>query len=103
MHGLALDDGAVGARHVVRHARRHERVLVHEAHGAQVRWRRVVTVGQERGLLHASHFWKRRRDLSIGDNFSKLLLNVIFTGVNFRTQSKMIRVVLKFNYRLSII
>lgn len=57
MHGLSFDDGAVRPGHaVVGHARGHERVLVHETHGAQVRRWCVVAVCQKGRLLHASHF-----------------------------------------------
>lgn len=60
VHRLALDDGAVRPGHAgMRHARRHERVLVHEAHGAQVCGWGVIPIRQERRLLHASHFWNR--------------------------------------------
>lgn len=63
--GLVLDDGAVGSREtrVVTQSRVQDgrvRVLsqLHELHVVEVRGRMVVTVRQQRGLLHSRPVWK---------------------------------------------
>lgn len=56
VHRLAFDDGSVRSRDSVVHTGGHERVLMHEAHGSQVRGGRVVPISEQGGLVHTSHF-----------------------------------------------